>query len=247
MIQFAPCLAIYRRELADYFHTPIAYVFLIIFLALSAIMTFYIGGFFDRGQADLTSFFDFHPWLYLIFAPALGMRLWSEERKSGTIQLLLTLPVMVAEAVVGKFLAAWTFTAVALALSTPIWITVNYLGEPDNGVALAGYIGSWIMSGAFLGISACMSAFSRNQVISFVLAVLVCLVFMIGGISFVQEFLHEYLPHVILETITSMSFISRFEALTKGVISLSSFVFFASTVVFFLYLTVVFVESRKND
>ena len=247
MIQTAPCLAIYRRELSDYFYTPIAYVFLIIFLALSGIMTFYVGGFFERNQADLASFFDFHPWLYLIFAPALGMRLWSEERKTGTIQLLLTLPVSVAEAVVGKFLAAWTFTAVALLLTTPIWGTVNYLGNPDNGVILSGYVGSWLMSGAFLGISTCMSALSQNQVVSFVLAVLVSLIFMIGGIAFVQALLHEWLPHAVLETITSMSFISRFESLTKGVITLSSVVFFVSTAILFIFLTVAAVNARKND
>ncbi len=246
MIEIARCTAVYRRELADYFYTPIAYVFLIIFLALSAIMTFYIGGFFERGQADLISFFGFHPWLYLIFAPALGMRLWSEERKTGTIQLLLTLPLTAAEAVIAKFLASWTFTAVALACTTPIWLTVNYLGEPDNGVVLAGYIGSWVMSGAFLAISGCMSALSKNQVISFVLAVMACLIFMLGGTAFVQAALYEVLPHAVTKTIVSMSFVSRFESLTKGIISLTDIVFFASTAVLFMFLTAVIVGSRKN-
>ncbi len=244
--RFSVCAAIYRRELADYFFTPVAYVFLVIFLAFSGAVTFYVGEFFERGQADLASFFEFHPWLYLIFAPALGMRLWSEERKTGTLQLLLTLPISIGEAVIAKFLASWTFIAVALLMTSPIWITVNYLGQPDNGVILASYIGSWIMAGAFLAISSCMSAFSQNQVITFVLAIIVSMIFMFGGLSTIQVILAEWLPHVILQTLASMNFIYRFESIMKGVVSLSSAVFFLSTAILFLYFTVVVVQVRKN-
>src|SRR6056297_494775 len=165
---------IFRREMTSYFVTPLAYVFIVIFLALASVFTFYPGGFFQRGQADLQPFFVWHPWLYLVLVPALGMRLWAEERKSGTIELLLTLPVSATEAVLAKFLAAWIFVGLALALTFPIWLTVNVLGNPDNGVIVAGYLGSWLMAGGFLAISACISALTRNQVVAFIISVVVC-------------------------------------------------------------------------
>ncbi|MBU2089874.1 MAG: ABC transporter permease, partial [Alphaproteobacteria bacterium] len=161
--------AIFKRELASYFATPLAYIFIVIFLVLSATFTFFMGGFFDRGQADLQAFFSFHPWLYLFLTPAVAMRLWAEERKSGTLELLLTLPVSVTATVLGKFLAAWVFTGIALALTFPIWITVNYLGNPDNGVILASYIGSFLMAGAYLALGSALAATTQNQVIAFVL------------------------------------------------------------------------------
>src|ERR1043166_5819626 len=159
---------VFRRELASYFATPLAYVFIVIFLALAGTLAFFLGNFFDRGQADLQPFFTFHPWLYLVLIPALAMRLWAEERKSGTIELLLTLPISMTEAVVGKFLASWAFAGTALFLTVPFCITVNYLGHPDNGVILASYIASFLMAGAFLAIGACLSALTKNQVIAFV-------------------------------------------------------------------------------
>ena len=155
--------SIIKRELAGYFATPVAYVFIVVFLFLTGIFTFYMGSFFERGQADLQPFFSFHPWLYLFLIPAVSMRLWAEERKSGTIELLMTLPISVTQAVIGKFLAAWAFAAVALLLTFPIWITVNYLGEPDNGTILAGYLGSLLMAGSYLAIGSCISAVTRNQ------------------------------------------------------------------------------------
>src|SRR6185437_4070529 len=165
---------IFGRELAGYFATPVAYVFLVIFLAMAGAFTFYLGNFFDRGQADLQSFFAFHPWLYLILIPAIGMRLWAEERKTGTIELFLTLPISITEAVLGKFLAAWAFTGIALLLTFPIWITVNVLGSPDNGVIVASYIGSFLMAGGYLAIASCISAATKSQVIAFVVAAALC-------------------------------------------------------------------------
>src|SRR5487761_1164892 len=161
-------LTIFRREFASYFATPLAYVFIVIFLVLAGVLTFFLGDFFERGQADLRPFFMFHPWLYLVLIPALSMRLWAEERKSGTIELFLTLPIRIGEAVLGKFLAAWCFAGIALFLTFPFWITVNFLGHPDNGVILASYAASWLMAGAILAIGAAISASTKNQVVAFV-------------------------------------------------------------------------------
>lgn len=185
---------LFWRELSSYFATPIAYVFIIIFLFLTGIFTFYLGNFFERGQADLLPFFSFHPWLYLFLIPALAMRLWAEERKSGTIELLLTLPITITEAVLGKFLAVWAFTAITLFLTFPMWISVNYLGNPDNAVILAGYIGSLLMAGAFLAIGACMSALTKNQVIAFIITVVVCLTFILSGFPLVLDFFSGWAP-----------------------------------------------------
>ena len=180
---------IVRRELASYFATPLAYVFIVIFLVLAGALAFFAGNFFERGQADLQPFFTFHPWLYLVLIPALAMRLWAEERKSGTIELFLTLPISMTEAVVGKFLASWAFAAIALALTFPFWITVNILGSPDNGVIVASYIGSLLMAGAFLAVGAALSALTKNQVIAFVLTAALCFIFTVSGSSLVLGFL----------------------------------------------------------
>ena len=182
------------RELKGYFSTPLAYVFIVIFLALMGTFTFYLGGFYERGQADLAPFFNFHPWLYLFLVPAIAMRLWAEERKSGTVELLMTLPVTMWEAVLGKFLAAWCFTAVALALTFPVWITVNYLGDPDNGVIVAAYVGSLLMAGAFLAIGSCISAANRNQVIAFIITVVICFAFLLSGFPLVLDFFSGWAP-----------------------------------------------------
>ena len=178
---------VFRRELRSYFATPVAYVFIVIFLMLTGVFTFYLGGFYEREQADLRPFFNFHPWLYLFLVPAVAMRLWAEERKSGTIELLMTLPVSPLQAVVGKFLAAWAFIGIALLLTFPIWITVNYLGDPDNGVILSAYTGSFLMAGGFLAIGSCISATTRNQVIAFVLTVVVCFGFLLAGFPLERE------------------------------------------------------------
>jgi len=234
-----------RRELAAYFLTPIAYVFIVIFLILSGVLTFYLGGFFERGQADLATFFGFHPWLYLFLIPALTMRLWAEERKSGTIELLFTLPVTMAEAVLGKFLATWIFTAVALALTFPMWLTVNYLGSPDNGVILAGYLGSLLMAGGYIAIGSCISALTKNQVIAFVITVVVCLAFILSGFPLVLDFLDDWLPAVLLEAVSSFSFLSHFEAIRNGVVDARDLVFFGSLIALWLFANATVLEIRK--
>lgn len=238
-------LAVLRRELAGYFATPVAYVFIVVFLFTAGIFTFYLGQFFERGQADLKAFFLFHPWLYLFFLPALAMRLWAEERKSGTIELLLTLPIPLWAAVLGKFLAAWAFAAIALGLTFPLWLTVNWLGSPDNGVILAGYIGSLLMAGAYLAIGSCMSAVTRNQVIAFVVSVLVCFIFTVAGAPMVLNFFQGWAPRVIVDTIASFSFLSHFNAITEGVIDLRDLVFFLSLILVWLYATAVVVDFKK--
>ena len=234
-----------KRELAGYFGTPIAYVFLAIFVFLGGIFTFYIGSFFDRGQADLQSFFQFHPWLYMFLIPALAMRLWAEERRAGTIELLLTLPVTMAQAVLGKFLAAWLFTAIALALTCPLWITVNYLGDPDNGVIVASYIGSLLMAGAFLAIGSCISALTRNQVIAFVVSGVVCLGFILSGFPLVLEFVSAFAPAIVVDAVRSFSFLTHFQAISKGVVQAGDVVYFASLIVFWLFVNAVVIEWRK--
>jgi ABC-2 type transport system permease protein len=239
-------LLIMRRELGGYFATPVAYVFLVIFLALAGAFTFYLGNFFDRGQADLQSFFSFHPWLYLFLIPAISMRLWSEERKTGTIELFLTLPISMAEAVLGKFLAAWAFTAIALALTFPLWITVNLLGSPDNGVILAGYVGSLLMAGGFLAIGAAISAITKSQVIAFVVTAAVCFVFTVSGSALVLNFFSGWAPAVLVETIASFSFLTHFTSISRGVIDLRDIIFFGSLIATFLFANAVIVDMRKS-
>src|SRR5271169_2581618 len=185
---------IFRRELAAYFTTPVAYVFIVIFLVMAGALTFFAGNFFERGQADLQPFFTFHPWLYLFLIPALSMRLWAEERKSGSIELLMTQPVLLWDAVLGKFLAAWVFTVLALALTFPLWLTVNYLGKPDNGAILAAYLGSALLAGGFLAIGSCMSALTRNQVVAFILAVVACFAFLLAGFPMVLDVFRAWAP-----------------------------------------------------
>ena len=234
-----------RRELSGYFGTPIAYVFLAIFVFLGGIFAFYIGDFFGGGQADLQSFFQFHPWLYLFLIPALAMRLWAEERRVGTIELLFTLPVTMVEAVMGKFLAAWIFTAIALALTFPLWITVNYLGDPDNGVILAGYLGSLLMAGAFLAIGSCISALTRNQVIAFVVSGVVCLGFVLSGFPLVLELVDALAPAIVVDAVRSFSFLTHFQAISKGVLQAGDVVYFVSLIVFWLFVNAVAIEWRK--
>lgn len=240
-------LTICKRELGTYFGTPLAYVFLVIFLALTGVFTFYIGGFFERGQADLRPFFMYHPWLYLFLIPALSMRLWAEERKTGTIELLMTLPVSITGAVAGKFLAAWLFTAIALALTVPIWITVNYLGDPDNAVIFAGYLGSLLMAGAYLAVGSCISAITKNQVIAFVVAVVVCFLFILSGFPLVLDFFRGWAPQTLINAIAALSFLTHYNNIAKGVIDFRDIFYFISFIAFWLYLTIVFVELKKAD
>ncbi len=237
---------ILKRELVAYFATPIAYVFLVIFLAAIGAFTFYLGSFFTRGQANLEPFFSFHPWLYLFLIPAIGMRLWSEERKSGTIELLMTLPVSTFQVVFGKFLAAWAFTAIALILTFPIWITVNYLGEPDNGVIFASYVGSWLMSGAFLALVSCLSALTKNQVVAFIIGAAVSFLFLMAGLDLVLGAFRAWAPDFLVEIVASLSFLTNFTAITKGVIDLRNVIFFLSMIGIFLFTNTVIVDLKKT-
>jgi len=239
--------AIFRRELTGYFITPIAYVFIVIFLFLAGVFTFYLGRFFERGQADLGAFFGFHPWLYLFLIPALSMRLWAEERRSGTLELLLTLPVTVGQAVAGKFLAAWAFTGVALALTFPLWITVHYLGDPDDGVILAGYLGSFLMAGAFLAIGACLSALTRNQVIAFVLAAVVSLLFVLAGYPLVLDLFAAWAPEPVVRAVGAFSFLAHFEAISRGVVDLRDVVYFLGLIAFWLFANATLIELKKAE
>ncbi len=239
-------LVICRRELTAYFTSPLAYVFIVIFLALSGSLTFYLGGFLDRGQADLQPFFEFHPWLYLFLIPAIGMRLWAEERKSGTLEFLMTLPVNTVQAVVGKFLAAWLFTGIALALTFPIWITVNYLGNPDNGVIFTAYVGSWLMAGGFLALSACVSALTKNQVIAFVLAATLCFAFLMSGVELVQAFFRGWASEAVVDEVAQLSFLTNFFDIAQGVLDLQAIVFFLSLIGIALIVNVAIVEFKKG-
>jgi ABC-2 type transport system permease protein len=240
-------LVIFRRELVSYFATPLAYVFIVIFLVMAGAFAFFLGSFFERGQADLQPFFSFHPWLYLVLIPALAMRLWAEERKSGTIELFLTLPISMGEAVLGKFLAAWAFAGIALILTFPFWITVYYLGNPDNGVILASYIGSWLMSGAFLAIGAALSALTKNQVIAFIVTAAVCFLFTVSGSPIVLGFLTGWAPEGLLRAVASFSFLSHFNAIQRGVIDFRDALFFVSLMAAFLFGNAILVELKKAD
>jgi ABC-2 type transport system permease protein len=238
---------ILRRELASYFATPLAYVFILIFLVLANAFTFSLGGFYQRGQADLQPFFAFHPWLYLFLIPAISMKLWAEERKSGSIELLMTQPVQLWEAVLGKYFAAWIFTAIALALTFPIWITVNYLGKPDNGAIVAAYLGSLLLAGGFLAVGSCMSALTRNQVVAFILGVAVTFVLLLAGYPIVTDWFQSWTPQAFVEAIASLSFLTHFQSITKGVIDARDLLYFAMLIGFFLFTTVVALDLRKAD
>ena len=239
--------AVYRRELASYFATPLAYVFIVIFLVLSGAFTFWLGGFYERGQADLAPFFSFHPWLYLFLVPAVAMRLWAEERRSGSIELLLTLPVSPGTAVVAKFLAAWTFVALALALTFPIWLTVNYLGSPDNGAILAAYVGSLALSGGFLAIGGCLSAATRSQVIAFILTVVVCFVLLLAGQPLVLDAFRGWAAPALVDAVASVSLLTHFQAISRGVLDLRDVLYFATMIGAWLYATTLVLELRKAD
>jgi len=243
----SPVVNVMRRELAGYFSTPVAWVFIVIFLVMSGVFTFYIGRFYERGIADLDPFFQFHPWLYLFLVPAMAMRLWAEERRSGTVELLLTLPITLWQSVLGKFLAAWVFLGIALALTFPIWLTVNYLGEPDNGVIVAGYIGSWLMAGGFLAIGACMSALTRNQVVAFILSVVVCFAFLLSGLPMITDLFSSWAPQSLLDAIAEFSFLAHFSTISRGVIDLRDLVYFALVILFWLLANTIVLELKKAD
>jgi len=237
--------AIMKRELGGYFTSPIAYVFLVIFLLLTGFFTFTVGNFFERGEASLVSFFTWHPWLYLFLVPAAGMRLWAEERRLGTMELLLTMPITTWQAIVGKFLASWLFLALALALTFPVMITVNYLGDPDNGVIVAGYVGSLLLAGTYLAISCMTSALTRNQVISFIVSVMISLFLILAGYTPVTDLLTRWANPVIVEIIAAFSVMTHFEGFQRGVLDTRDVVFFASMIGFALFTTGVIIRNQR--
>lgn len=233
-----------KRELASYFASPVAYVFLVIFLLLTGFLTFTAGAFFERGEASLGAFFGWHPWVYLVLVPAVGMRLWAEERRAGTLELLLTLPVTAWQAILGKFLACWIFLAIALALTFPVVVTVNVLGEPDNGAIFAGYLGSLFLAGAYLAITCLTSAMTRNQVIAFILAVVACLFLILAGFSPVTDLLVRWASPALVDTVAAFSVVTHFDGFQKGVVDSKDLFFFVSVIGYSLFATGVVLRNR---
>ncbi len=239
-------IAICKRELRAYFTTPLAYVFIVIFVALNGATTFFFGGLFDRGQADLQPLFGFIPWLYLILIPAVSMRLWAEERQTGTLEMVMTLPISTTQAVLGKFMAAWVFTGVALLLTFPIWITVNYLGNPDNGVIIASYLGGLLMAGSYLAIGGFVSAMTRNQVIAFVIGAAVIFLFMMSGLELVYSAFQGWTPDIVVDLIQSFSFLVHYDSIVRGMIDIRDLIFFLSVMGVFLFANVVVVDLKRG-
>ena len=240
-----PILIIAKRELVGYFTSPVAYVFLVIFLLLTGFFTFTAGSFFERGEASLASFFGWHPWLYLVLVPAVGMRLWAEERRSGTLELLLTMPITPWQAIIAKFLASWVFLAVALALTFPAIVTVNVLGDPDNGMIAAGYAGSLLLAGTYLAVSCMTSAMTRNQVVAFILSVVVCLFLVIAGFNPVTELLVRWASPAFVDTVAAFSVVTHFDGFQRGVIDLRDLAYFLSVIGFALFATGVIIRSHR--
>ena len=236
---------IVKRELTSYFSSPVAYVFLVIFLLLTGFFTFTAGSFFERGEASLASFFGWHPWLYLVLVPAVGMRLWAEERRSGTLELLLTMPVAPWQAIVAKFVASWVFIGVALALTFPAIITVNILGEPDNGMIIAGYLGSFFLAGAYLAVTCMTSAMTRNQVVAFILSVVLCLFLILAGFNPVTDLLTRWANPAVIDTVAAFSVVTHFDNFQRGVIDLRDLVFFLSVIGFALFATGIIIRGHR--
>lgn len=238
---------IFKRELNSYFNTPIAYVFIVIYVFLTGVFTFKLAHFYEAGQADLRAFFFWHPWLYLFLVPSVSMRLWSEERKTGTIELLFTLPLKPCTTIIGKFFAAWTFIAISLFMTFPMVITVNILGNPDNGVILMSYIGSLLMAGSYLAIGTAFSAITKNQVISFILTVVMCLLLILIGFIPVINFISSFIPSFIIENLRTLSFATHFESLQKGVFEVKDLIFFFSIIASGIYANYIILEEKKAE
>ena len=239
-------LAICKRELRAYFTTPLAYVFIVIFVAMNGATAFFFGGLFDRGQADMTSLFSMLPWLYLFLIPAIAMRLWAEERKAGTLELLMTLPVSTAHAVFGKFLAAWIFAGIALLLTFPVWITVNWLGDPDNGIIIASYVGGLLLAGSYLAIGSFVSALTRNQVIAFVIGAAVIFLFMMSSLEIILASFRGWAPQFVVDLVQSLSFLVHYDSIVRGVIDVRDLIFYLSIMGIFLFANVVIVNHKRG-
>ncbi|MGE0083509.1 MAG: ABC transporter permease subunit [Desulfococcaceae bacterium] len=238
--------AIFKREISGYFGSPVAYVFIAIFLLLIGFFTFNISKFFEAGQADLRGFFEWHPWIYMFLIPAVAMRLWAEERRMGTIELILTFPVTVTEAILGKFLAAWAFIGVALFLTFPMILTVLYLGDPDMGAIFCGYVGSFLMAGAFLSVGSMTSSLTRSQVVSFIVAVVICLFFILAGFPPVTDVLAGWAPRWLVNIVSNLSFLSHFVSLQRGVIDFRDLIYFASVIFFMLFANSMVIQNRRT-
>ncbi len=237
---------LFKKEFHGFFLTPVAYVFTVIFLVLSMVFTFYLGNFFDRGQADLIPFFNFHPWLYLFFIPSLSMSLWALERQMGTIELLMTLPITKWQGVLSKFLAAWAFSGIVLVLTFPIWITVDYLGSVDHGVVLSSYVGSWLLAGTFLAIGCCVSVLTKNQIVAFLMTVLICFLFMVSDFPIVLDVFSE-MPQSVVDFVVSLSMLQHFQAISKGVLALQDVLYFCLMIAVWLTATVILLEWKKAE
>ena len=235
-----------KRELSGYFNSPIAYVFIVIFLLLMGFFTFMMGGFFRSNEASLGAFFVWHPWLYMLLVPAIGMRLWAEERKQGTLELLFTMPITVNEAVIGKFLAGWLFLGLALILTCPMPFTLYYLGSPDGGPMVTGYVGSFLMAGAYLSIASMTSSFTRNQVISFITSLVICLLLVLSGYPPVTNLLLKWgAANSLVELASAFSVMFHFESLQRGVIDFRDLLYFASIIVFCLFTTNLVLKNQR--
>jgi len=243
---FANIKTIAKREVSAYFSSPVAYVFIVIFLLLAGFFTFMAGGFFERNQASLTSFFLWHPWLYLFLVPSVGMRLWSEERRMGTMELLLTMPITAWQAILGKFLASWAFLGLALICTFPVIMTVNYLGNPDNGVIFGAYVGSLLMAGAYLSISCMTSALTRNQVISFILSVVICLFLILAGWPPVTKLIEQLTENpAIIEMVAAFSVMTHFDSFQRGIIDTRDVVYYLAVMAFCLFTTSVIIRNHR--
>lgn len=240
-------MTIFVREFRGYVETPIATVFIIVFLLLSGIFTFYAGHFFEQGNATLEGFFEGQSWLYLFLMPAISMRLWAEERYSGTFELLMTLPVTIWQVVWGKFLAAWSVALLSLGLTFPMWVTVNYLGEPDNGVIFSGYLASSLVAGSFIALGSCISALCRSQVIAFIMSATACFLWMLSGFPLVTGFFESlHLPQFVIDMLTNFSMATNFSDMSKGLISIRQLIYFISFIALWLYFTTLAVMGRKR-
>jgi ABC-2 type transport system permease protein len=238
-------MAVIKRELGGYFGSPVAYVFIVIFLLLCGFFTFSVSHFYELGQADLRAFFEWHPWIFLFLIPAVAMRLWADEWRTGTIELMLTLPITLKEVILGKFLAAWLFIAIGLFLTFPLVLTVLYLGAPDLGAILCAYLGSFLMAGAYLSVGSMTSSFTRNQVISFILSLVICLFLVLAGWSPVTDVLSGWAPAWIVDVVSGFSFMPHFASIQRGVLDLRDLAYYLSVIFFMLFVNGVILQNRR--
>jgi ABC-2 type transport system permease protein len=239
-------LALFRRELAAYFRTPLALVFTVIFLMLSNSFVFYLGDLYETGQASMQAYFRLLPWVCLLLVPAMSMRSWSEEFRSGTIELLDALPLPPWQQVLAKFVALWCVAVSALLLSFPLWLSLAWLGDPDHGTIMLGYIGICLMLAAMLAIGLCVSSFSENQLVVYLLTAMILLLYLLAGYPLALNPVREIFPQYVVDLIGSMSFLTHLNAITRGVLDLRDVLFFAVTVLFWLAVNLLVLRARKG-